>query len=775
MSRVSPMQYAFNGGELSPTMMGRVDHEIWPVSLKRMVGYAPRPQGPAEPCPGLLFTAAAPGPCRLFAFEPFVTQGYVIEASDLLLRFYTNDVLLTDGDDNAIELVSPWTYEQVKALDYEQSADVAYMFHRDVQTQLLAREAADEFALYDVTFANGPFLDRNSDEDLTLAFSGVTGTVTVTASAALFAATDVGRLIEIEAHDLSDIPSWEPGITTARGKLMQWDGRVYQVVGGGTAMRTGTVAPVHTRGIEWDGMGSGTDLNDKTAGGVELAYVHDMFGRVRITAYTSPTVVTATVTRRLPLQAAEGSGSGGGGGYAIEDYLPPYYIPDETYDGSGAWEPPGSGSYDPGTWRWSLGAFSDTTGWPEHGRVWNERLWVALDDRLYASVAGDLLNFDRRNEFGEVSNDMGIAIQLDEPHPIQWLFGGEELFIGTEKGEWVLRPASTAQGVGPLNYALRRQTRHGSAAVRVSEAGGKPVFVQRHGRKIMHMVEDTYGRYVADDLTRYADHIGSSGFIEMAWQREPLQLLWCVLGDGTLAGANYMPAERVLGWFRRPLAEGLVARSIAAITAPDGGAEQLWVAVQRGSSWWIMHMAPWGRPGVLDSLTVLLDAALTYDGSEGPISTLTMAHLAGQTVELVADGLWYGAVPVSAGGTITLAEPVTRAIAGLPYQAECRLLPFEGGGDNGPAQGKMKRISKFGLRLQDADGLALFDQSGREHAIENVRPGQDLTLPYPPITDDVLMQVVGTWDRAGEVGWRRKAPLPGRVLAVLLEGETSQK
>lgn len=38
MSRVSPIQTNFNGGELSPYMLGRVDHAVYGISTAAMVG-----------------------------------------------------------------------------------------------------------------------------------------------------------------------------------------------------------------------------------------------------------------------------------------------------------------------------------------------------------------------------------------------------------------------------------------------------------------------------------------------------------------------------------------------------------------------------------------------------------------------------------------------------------------------------------------------------------------------------------------------------------------
>lgn len=768
MSRVYTMQTAFNGGELSPFMFGRPDHAMWAVACAEMVGWVPRPQGPAEASPGFEFIDQAAGPCVLIDFEPYVTQAYVIEASAQLFRFYTNDVLLT-VDDEAVEVTTPYTYEQLLALDWEASTDVLYLFHGEVETRILTRTGAAEFTLSTAAFENGPFLDRNGDETHTLSFSGVRGSVTVTSSKALFAATDVGRLIEVEAHDLSDVPSWEPGITTSLGKLMQWDGRVYQVVGkgAGSTVRTGTVAPVHTRGTEWDGLGSGQDLNEKAAGGVQLAYMHDMFGRLRITGYTSPTQVTATVTRRLPLQVSSG--------YVIGDYIDDWYTPDETYDGSGAWSGPGSVTYTAGTWRWRLGAFSDTTGWPTHGVIKDQRLWLYKDDRFHASAVGDLLNFDRLNEFGEVSNDMAISYQLDEPDPVQWASADGELFFGTSKAEYVIRPASATQGIGPQNIEVKRQTRHGAAALRAIELGGTPIFMQRNGRKVLHMVDDSYGRYLPVDLTRYADHVTTSRFTGLCWQKEPLQLIWAVREDGVLACADYVPEESVLGWVRRPLAADLKARSICTITEPTGRREQLWCAAERADGrWFVMALAPWREAGATQYPYLMSDAGLTYSGE--PTDELYVPHLAGEQVEVVGDGQWLGSYTAEAGtGRIALDEAVSTASAGLAFAAYMILVPQEAGGDNGPAQGKAQRTGRVTLRVQESLGLSIECQGNKVTDIGNVYPGTVLDEAIPAITEDVPLDIVGAWTRASQLTVRRVAPLPSTLLAIMQTTEVSQR
>lgn len=756
MSRVAPVQNNFNGGELSPFMLGRIDHEVYSVSTEKMVGWVPRPQGPLEACPGFEYIAKAAGPCRLMPFEPYVTQGYVIEASAGLFRFYTNDVLLTSGG-SPVTVATPWTFEQVKELNGLQSNDVVYLFHGDTQPRLLIRTAADAFSLDELDFENGPFDDRNSDESLLVSFSGVTGTVTITASSAIFEEGDIGGLFEVEAGDLGAVPSWEPGIKVSMGDLLQWNGRVYQVVGGGSEMRTGTVQPFHVRGVEWDGIGKGTDINDTTAGGVQLAYLHDMFGRLRITGYTSPTQVTAVVTRRLPSTVAS---SVNYGDYGYGGYIPGYAFDPETY----TYVPIGGGTYSTGTWRWRFGAFSTRRGWPEGGVIWNQRLILWKGDTFYGSVVGSLTDFDRLDENGDASVDCAFTGTIDNPNPIRWMLAGTELFVGTAISEHVLRAASLAQAFGQGNIKLAAQTNDGSARVQPIEKDGAPVFLQRNGRKVLLMTEMRAERYGNEDLTRYADHIGNSAFVEFCWLKEPMQLIWAVREDGTLVVADSMPTEQVLGWAQRPLANGLFARSISSVTSPDGRRDQLWCAAEVDGDYWIMLLAPFRQAGEEDANAIMVDAALRYEGA--PVTQVKAEHLTGRAVDVVADGAWLGLKEPDADGWISLGRSATSVTVGLPFPNHVDLLPIEVGGDNGPAMGRMKRNNRLFIRVIGTLGLRMIVQGKAVRELENQMGNSPMDAALPFQSRDFLADMVGTWDRRGQVRLERVASKPCTVLAV---------
>lgn len=772
MSRVAPIQTNFNGGELSPYMFGRFDHDIYGISTAAMVGWIPRPQGGMEACPGFEFVNKAPGPCRLIPFEPYVTQGHVIEASANLFRFYTNDVLMTD-DEGPITVETPYSYAQVREINATQSNDVVYLFHGGMQPRLLVRNGPTDFSLDLLDLENGPFADRNNDESRLVSFSGVTGNVTMNCTHPIFAAGDVGGLFEIEASDLGRVPSWEPGITVVLGDLLQWNGRVYQVVGGGVAMKTGTVQPFHSRGVEWDGIGKGKDINDKNAGGVQLAYLHDMFGRLRITAYVSSTQVQATVIRRLPLTVASAVNYAD---YDYGGYTPGGFDPDGY-----VYVPSDAGTYTTGTWRWRFGAFSARRGWPEGGVIYDQRLYLWKGDTIYASVAGSLHDFDRLDENGDATTDSAFTGTIDNPNPIQWMLAGSELFIGTATAEHVLRAASQAKGVGYDNVKLTVQSNAGSAPLRPIERDGRPIFLQRNARKLLMLVEERVEKYVTEDLTRYADHIGNSMFTEFCAMREPLQLIWAVRSDGTLACADSMPSEDVLGWCRRELAAGMKAKSICSITAPDGGRDQLWCVAEVGEGeededtkeWWMMTLAPFRQAGEADANAIMADGALRYTGD--PVTEVGAPHLARRDVDVVADGAWLGRMTLDEEGWTSLPHEARDVTVGLAFPAYVDLLPMEAGGDNGPAQGKMKRNGRMLVRVHQGLGLRLTVQGIAQRNMENQMGNSPMDTALPLVTADIINDMVGTWDRAGQVRLERIAPMQATVLAIGMTTEVAPR
>lgn len=727
MALVTPSQVSFNGGEQSPRIAQRVDQNARAIGLSEMTGWLPLLQGPAEAAPGTIHVAAAKGPCRLIPFEFNVTQGYQIEAGDAYLRFFTNDAQIMDGG-TPYEIVAPWSEDEVADIRWQQSNDVLYMVHGGHAPRILSRTGADAFALSTLTINNGPFEARNGDKTVTLSASaagGVGDTVTLSASEDLFAAGDVGGLVEMEVVSLSTIGMWEPGIEIASGQYCQWGGKVYQRTGGQNL--TGTVAPTHSEGAEYDGTNGGEDINGKGPYGVQWTYRYDRYGLVRITGYTSATQVTAEVIRPLASTAA--------------------------------------------TWRWRFGAFSDRRGWPSHVCLWQDRLVLVKDATLYGSVQGDYTDFSIRNEFGDISLDMAFTLTLPNPNVVQWLLPDRELIVGTARAEHIISGGN--EGVGPGSLIITTSSDYGSAAANVLRADGRVVYIQRAKQKVRQFSYDGNALYRQEspDLSRYAEHIGEVGFEELVFQKEPEQLIWARRGDGSLAAAAFMPDELLLGWATRPLANGVLCKSLSACTDPDGRYDQVWLAVQKGDDWHICRMEQIRRSSDASMAQAMVDMAVQLTG---PITDIVIPILANETVHIVCDGKVHRPLTLDADGAGTLDYSANAVTVGLPYEAVMRLWPIEGGSENGTSQNKVRRIARVDIALLKAAGLELSVQGNTRH-IENVTGATAPDSAIAPISDFVTFECGGNSSRVDDITIARVHPQPATVAAVIAHFDVGQR
>jgi hypothetical protein len=188
--------------------------------------------------------------------------------------------LPVDGNVITEEVTTTYTTAQLSTINYAQSADVLYLAQESHAPAKLTRASDTSWTLTDIDFKDGPWLDENITST-TLYASADTGSVTLTASASLFTSSDVGRLVRfreiLEIHH----DEWAASTSYADGVTVRYNGHVYEQVTGST-QTSGNTPPVHLEGTE-------------TYGALDWEYKHDGTGYLEITAFTSATVVTATV------------------------------------------------------------------------------------------------------------------------------------------------------------------------------------------------------------------------------------------------------------------------------------------------------------------------------------------------------------------------------------------------------------------------------------------------------------------------------------------------
>lgn len=200
MPRAAPLQSNFNGGELSPLIGARPSIDQYKTGLDTCLNWIPTVQGPLTQRPGTVFATPVNNEAlatRLQRFEFSTTQAYVLEFSNLIMRVFRNHGLVLTGGLTPFTLAIPYLTADVFALKFAQSADTLYVAHPSYPPQKISRTADNAWTITPITFVDGPYLPQNTTAT-TITPSAATGSVTLLASAALFASTDVGRLVRLK-------------------------------------------------------------------------------------------------------------------------------------------------------------------------------------------------------------------------------------------------------------------------------------------------------------------------------------------------------------------------------------------------------------------------------------------------------------------------------------------------------------------------------------------------------------------------------------------------
>lgn len=217
MSRIQAYQASFTGGEMDPLLRGRTDLQQYYAGVSRADNVLFEPQGGFSRRPGLRFlldiTADNPNNgVLLIPFEFSTTQNFMIVASvyaatTLRLRFFANQVLLTDinGSGNSYLDVNVGTLFSVSTIDmnktyYTQSADTLIVVNENFQPFKLVRGANNTSwtaTTLSITSPKTAFTISTSNPAGTITASAVTGAITITASSSVFTSSHVDQYINV--------------------------------------------------------------------------------------------------------------------------------------------------------------------------------------------------------------------------------------------------------------------------------------------------------------------------------------------------------------------------------------------------------------------------------------------------------------------------------------------------------------------------------------------------------------------------------------------------
>lgn len=649
-----------------------------------------------------------------------------------------------------VEVSTTYTTAQLPEIKFTQSADVMYITHSSHPVRKISRTSNTDWTITDVTFINGPYLDENATTT-TLTPSARTGSITLTASADTFVSTDVGRLVKIY-NGYAKITSYTSA--TSVDATVQTDELGVDEILPSYASNTISF-------VEGDPSGTGSSHND---------FIRDSNKQFVEQGFTEGMTITVTGAA----QSANNTT------YEIvkvtsdEITLVPA---DDVVAESASNTITIVGTLN-ATDEWSLGAFSETTGFPRACAFYEQRLVFAgttlQPQTIFFSVAGD---FENMTESTSDSSAMTYTIGSNQVNRILYLASARSMVVGTTGGEFVVRASGTDEAISPTNVQIKQQATYGSADVQPVQAGSYTLFVQRAKRKVRELgyVYDT-DAYQAVDLTILADHVSENGLVELAYQQEPFSLVWATTGDGRLIGMTYRREEQVVAWHQHKLGGTFTSGGTTynhgfveniAVIPGELNQDNLYMVVKRtinGATRRYVEILSDIDFGTDIQDAIFVDSSLTYSGSS--TSSLSgLDHLEGQTVSVLEEGAAHPDKTV-ASGSISTDRATTKAQVGLGYTSTLKTVRLEAGSASGTAQGKIKKIHSVIIRFFRTVGCSVGTSLDNTDTIPFRDSSDPTDTAVPLFTGDKTIEAQPSWDTEGSIVVKQTQPLPMTIVGI---------
>lgn len=731
-------------------------------------------------------------------------------------------------------VASPYLTAELFQLQVAQSNDVMYIVHPNHAPRKLARTAHTSWTLTEVAFELGPMKDANNTTT-TLTSNGLTGSVTITASAvtginadAGFQTNDVGRLIKL-LDGFAKI--------TARNSTTE----VVATVQTNEELRD-ELLPAYTAATisfaEGDPDNTALEHNDRildsAKGFLDQGFKVNQKITISGTSSNNKTCLIVAVTADTILVSPSDD-------LAVESASSGNTI---------------TGTIEAKT-NWSLGAFSPQTGFPATVCFYEERLVFAgtteQPQTIFFSESGGFEQFKEGSADGDA---MRYTIASQQVNIIRYLQPLRVLVVGTTGGEFAASSSATGEPLTPTNVQIKRQTTYGASTVSPIQSGNAVLFLQRAKRKIRELVYnfDVDG-YIAPDLTILAEHVSEGGFNDMDIQQEPDNIIWAVRADGQLCGLTYRREEQVVAWHRHKIGGAFtgvhgsldsatydygIVESVASIPS-DLDEDDVYLVIKRTvnsvTKRYIEKLSAldFGN-NVADAMFV--DSSLSYAGVSntlnGAINTtattipltssssfsstgavkidqeiisytgkannaltgctrtvaglnalhaddaivtqvvnsfLNLHHLEGVTVSILGDGATHPDKTI-ASGAITLSRYVTKAHVGINYQSTLRTMRVEAGSVDGTAQGKVKRLHHATVRLYRSVGVKVGESATVNDLIPFRSSVDQMDQPIALFTGDKQIEFDSGFDTDGFVTVIQDQPLPLTLLGIYIRLQT---
>lgn len=406
---------------------------------------------------------------------------------------------------------------------------------------------------------------------------------------------------------------------------------------------------------------------------------------------------------------------------------------------------------------WEEEVFTPYHGYPRSVTFHQDRMVIggskSLPNHLWLSRSSDLFNFD----VGEGKDDDAIdfSILSDQVNAITQVVSTRHLLVFTTGAEWMV----TGQPLTPESIQLNRQTNIGTyqkSTLPPQNIDGATLFVSQTGRQLREFLfADVEQAYQARDLTLLSSNIISKP-VDIAYHQDS-SILYLILEDGTASCLTAYRTEEVNAWCKFKTAGEL--KSIAVI------GDDIYFCVKRGDYYTLEVM---DREFYVDCGVKLR--------SEHPQKLWSgFENMEGQSLNVVADDYTVGCFKVE-HGCITLREPATEIIAGLPYEHFIEPLPYMVE-DAVPFPPRGFRVVNALFRLLETQTLNVNLGHGfSEIPLKKTQRNRISDTPLAAYTGDLELRSLGWIRDLSTPMWQIKSDKPGpfTLLGVVTEIKLKQ-
>jgi len=417
------------------------------------------------------------------------------------------------------------------------------------------------------------------------------------------------------------------------------------------------------------------------------------------------------------------------------------------------------------TTEWQEQSYSAVRGYPAAVTFHQNRLWfggtLSQPDGIWGSKSGQFFNFD----IGEAADDDSIDLtaNVGEIFTIRHLVSNRDLQVFTTGAELFVK-APADKPVTPANAQIRRQTPFGSSFVKPTVFDGGTLFVQKTGSALREFLfTDAEAAYTSVAVSGLAPHLVRDPIqqtsIKGALNRSE-SYAFLINKDGTLGVFYSVRGDQKAGWSlwtTRGTWHSIcsVHERLFAVSTRDDGS---------GTTKMYLEEFQADMP---------MDFCDSFNGSASVFTGLTSSHFTNNAVVKATNGNdFLGEFTVS-GGQIdasSVKSGITQAFIGYAFEPKLKTLPIDAAIQGGPLTGNPRQIPKVTLDLFSTLAVSVQGPSEtsttRDLVIRNVT--DDMSVDRTAVTGKEEFRMIG-YSRDPRVIVSQSFPLDLQINGMIVE------